>query len=39
MMMLCLEGFKMKYVKFGTYTGKENMQIDSDLLDEAIDVR
>ncbi|MCM1004460.1 MAG: lipoate--protein ligase family protein [Candidatus Gastranaerophilales bacterium] len=26
----------MKYVKFGTYTGKENMQIDSDLLDEAI---
>lgn len=26
----------MKYVKFGTYTGQENMQIDSDLLDEAI---
>ena len=27
----------MEYIKFGTYTGKENMQIDSDLLDEAID--
>lgn len=27
----------MKYIKFGTYTGKENMQIDSDLLDEAIE--
>lgn len=26
----------MKYIKFGTYTGKENMQIDSDLLDKAI---
>ncbi len=26
----------MKYIKFGTYTGKENMQIDSDLLDNAI---
>lgn len=26
----------MKYIKFGTYTGKENMQIDSDLLDGAI---
>ena len=26
----------MKYIKFGTYTGQENMQIDSDLLDEAI---
>ena len=26
----------MKYIKFGTYTGKENMQIDTDLLDEAI---
>lgn len=26
----------MKYIKFGTYTGAENMQIDSDLLDEAI---
>ena len=26
----------MKYVKFGTYTGQENMQIDSDLLDDAI---
>ena len=33
----CLEGFKMRYVKFGTYTGKENMQIDSDLLDKAIE--
>ena len=37
MMMLCLEGYKMRYIKFGTYTGKENMQIDSDLLDEAIE--
>ena len=27
----------MNYVKFATYTGKENMQIDSDLLDEAIE--
>ncbi len=27
----------MRYVKFGTYTGEENMQIDSDLLDEAIE--
>jgi len=27
----------MEYIKFGTYTGKENMQIDSDLLDEAIE--
>ena len=26
----------MKYIKFGTFTGQENMQIDSDLLDEAI---
>ncbi len=26
----------MKYVRFGIYTGKENMQIDSDLLDGAI---
>lgn len=26
----------MKYYKFGTYTGKTNMQIDSDLLEEAI---
>lgn len=26
----------MKYIKFGTYTGKENMQIDSDLLEDAI---
>ena len=37
MTMLCLEGFKMRYVKFGTYTGAVNMQIDSDLLDEAIE--
>lgn len=29
----------MKYIKFGTYTGKENMQIDSDLLDEAIETQ
>ena len=29
----------MKYVKFGTYTGEENMQIDSDLLDEAIETQ
>ena len=34
-----LEGFKMKYIKFGTYTGQENMQIDSDLLDEAIETQ
>ena len=27
----------MEYFKFGTYTGKEIMQFDSDLLDEAID--
>ena len=26
----------MEYIKFGTYTGKENMQIDSDLLENAI---
>lgn len=26
----------MKYIKFGTYTGEKNMQIDSDLLDKAI---
>lgn len=26
----------MEYIKFGTYTGAENMQIDSDLLDNAI---
>lgn len=26
----------MKYIKFGTFTGQENMQIDSNLLDEAI---
>ena len=26
----------MKYIKFKTYSGAENMQIDSDLLDEAI---
>ena len=29
----------MKYIKFGTYTGQENMQIDSDLLDEAIETQ
>ena len=29
----------MRYVKFGTYTGEENMQIDSDLLDEAIETQ
>ena len=27
----------MEYIKFGTYSGKENMQIDSDLLDESIE--
>ena len=27
----------MKYIKFGTYTGEENMKIDSDLLEEAIE--
>ena len=26
----------MEYIKFGTYTGSENMQIDSDILDNAI---
>ena len=26
----------MRYIKFGIYTGAENMQIDSDLLEEAI---
>lgn len=30
------ERFRMKYVKFGTYTGADNMRIDSELLDEAI---
>ena len=34
-----LKGLKMKYIKFGTYTGKENMQIDSDLLDNAIETQ
>lgn len=29
----------MKYIKFGTYTGAENMQIDSDLLDKAIETQ
>ena len=29
----------MKYVKFETHTGKENMQIDSDLLETAIKSR
>lgn len=29
----------MEYIKFGTYTGKENMQIDSDLLDRAIETQ
>ena len=29
----------MKYIKFATYSGKENMQIDSDLLEEAISNR
>ena len=27
----------MEYINFGTYTGKENMQIDSDILDKAIE--
>ena len=27
----------MEYIKFGTYTGAENMKIDSDLLDNAIE--
>lgn len=30
------ERFRMKYVEFGTYTGADNMRIDSELLDEAI---
>ena len=29
----------MEYIKFGTYTGTENMQIDSDLLDKAIETQ
>ena len=29
----------MEYIKFGTYTGAENMQIDSDLLDRAIETQ
>lgn len=29
----------MKYIKYGVYTGKENMQIDSDLLDKAIETQ
>ena len=29
----------MEYIKFGTYTGAENMQIDSDLLDKAIETQ
>lgn len=36
MMKLCLERLKMKYIKYGIFSGQENMQIDSDLLDEAI---
>lgn len=39
MMMLCLERLKMDYIKFGTYTGQENMQIDSDILDKAIEMQ
>lgn len=31
-----LKGLKMKYIKFGTFSGKENMRIDSDILDNAI---
>ena len=37
MMMHYLERLKMEYIKFGIYSGKENMQIDSDLLDESIE--
>lgn len=37
MTMPFLKGYPMKYIKFGTYTGKENMQIDSELLDKAIE--
>ena len=29
----------MRYIKFGIYTGAENMQIDSDLLEEAIETQ
>lgn len=29
----------MKYIKFGIFTGKENMQIDSDLLENAIQIQ
>lgn len=34
-----LERLKMEYISFGTYTGTENMQIDSDLLDRAIETQ
>jgi lipoate-protein ligase A len=39
MMTHYLEGLKMRYIKFSTYTGAENMQIDSDLLEEAIETQ
>ena len=32
-----LEGLIMKYIRYGVYTGRENMHIDSELLDEAIE--
>lgn len=38
-MKLYLERLKMKYIKYGVYTGEENMQIDSDLLDKAIETQ
>ena len=37
MMITYIERYKMEYINFGTYTGKENMQIDSDILDKAIE--
>ena len=36
-MITYIERYKMEYINFGTYTGKENMQIDSDILDKAIE--
>ncbi len=33
---LCLGEFKVKYHKFGTYTGFDNMRIDSEILEDSI---
>ena len=37
MMRPCSERFMMKYIKFGTYSGVDNMRIDSELLEDAIE--